>query len=64
MNQESLILKHIRKNGSISQREAIMDYSIQSLTARIHKLRQLGYKIKTVQKTHPVTGQKYARYVL
>lgn len=64
MTQEELILQHIRKNGSISQREAIMDYSIQSLTARIHTLRKRGYKVKTKQKVHPVTGQKYARYVL
>jgi hypothetical protein len=64
MNQEALILKHIRKNGSISQREALIDYSIQCLTARIHTLRKRGFKIKTLHKQHPVTGQKYARYVL
>lgn len=64
MSQEQLIIRHILKNGSISQREAIMDYSIQSLTARIRGLRKKGYKIKTVQKVHPVTGQKYARYVM
>lgn len=64
MSQNDLVLYHIRRAGSISQREALIDYGVQSLTARIRDLRKKGYKIKTVQKVHPTTGQKYARYVL
>ena len=60
MSQKQQILNHIKKQGSISMREAIMDYSIQSLTSRIAELRRDGYKIKTYQYSHPVTGQPYA----
>ena len=64
MTQNQILLKHFKKAKSISQREALVDYSIQSLTKRISELRGMGYRIKTVQKNHPVTGQKYARYVM
>lgn len=62
MTQNETLIKHFKKAKSISQREALVDYSIQSLTKRISELRQMGYKIKTTHKHHPVTGQKYARY--
>lgn len=62
MTQNDLILQHMRKNGSISQREAMLDYSIQSLTRRIADLREAGWDIVTEYKTHPVTKQRYARY--
>ena len=64
MTQHDQILTHLKRARSISQREAIIEYSIQSLTKRISELRQLGYNIKTVHKRHPVTHQRYARYVL
>jgi hypothetical protein len=64
MSQLDKILNHIKRQGSISQREAIMDYSIQSLTSRISQLRRKGYKIITRHYLHPVTGQSYARYSL
>ena len=64
MNQNELILNHIRKAKSISQREALIDHGIQSLTKRISELRSFGYNIKTVHKKHPITGQRYARYVM
>lgn len=64
MSQNLTILNHIRRAGSISQREALIDHGIQSLTKRISELRIAGYKIKTIHKKHPVTGQRYARYSL
>lgn len=62
--QVETILKHLKNTGSITQREAIMDYSIQSLTRRITDLRDSGYNILSIPKVHPVTGQRYARYTL
>ena len=62
MSQKELILQHIKKQGSISMREAMMDYSIQNLTARVAELRQDGFKIRTRRFAHPITGQMYARY--
>ncbi len=64
MTQIDILLQHFKKARSISQREALVDYSIQSLTKRISELRDLGFNIETQHKKHPVTGQRYARYVL
>ena len=64
MTQNDKIIRHMCETGSISQREAIMDYSIQSLTKRISELREGGYNIRRVLHKHPTTGQRYARYVL
>lgn len=64
MTQNQQILEHLKRTGSITMREALIDYSVQSLTKRIQELRALGYKIKSVSKTHPTTGQRYTRYTL
>lgn len=64
MTQTQVLLNHFKKARSISQREALVDYSIQSLTKRISELRDMGYNIETQHKKHPVTGQRYARYVM
>ena len=64
MTQLEMIANHFRNAKSISQREALIDYSIQSLTKRISELRDMGFNIITQFKKHPVTGQRYARYVL
>jgi biotin operon repressor len=64
MTQNDIIYAHLKRAGSISQREALADYSVQSLTKRISELRDMGYNIMTQHKKHPVTGQRYARYVL
>lgn len=64
MTQNQILLSHFKKAKSISQREALVDYSIQSLTKRISELKAMGYNIETQFKKHPVTGQRYARYVL
>lgn len=64
MSQNETILTHLRKARSISQREALIDHGIQSLTKRISELREMGYNIVTKHKKHPITGQRYARYVM
>ena len=60
----SRIYQHLIQTGSISQREAMVEYSTGSLTKEISRLREAGIKIETVRKTHPITGKTYARYVL
>lgn len=64
MTQLQILKKHFSKTKSITQREAMVDYSIQSLTKRIQELRSQGMKIETVHKKHPITGQRYARYTV
>lgn len=61
-NQARIVLNHIKLAGSITQREAIQDHSVQSLTKRISELRSAGHDIKTTFKRHPITKQRYARY--
>ena len=62
MTNEGRLLNHFKKAGSITNREAILDYSIGSLTKEISKLRELGHTIISNRKRHPVTGQVYVRY--
>jgi len=64
MTQNSKIMKHLHEAGSITVREAIVEYSIQSLTKRIAELRESGYDIVSNVRFHPMTGQKYVRYTL
>jgi hypothetical protein len=64
MTQVEKILNHIRKNGSITQREAYLDYGIQSFHRRLSDIREMGITLLPVQKTHPTTGQGYTRYYI
>lgn len=62
--QLKTILKHLNTTGSITNREAIVEYNIMSLPRRINDLEELGYTFNKVLKAHPVTGQRYKRYHL
>ena len=62
--QHKNILKHLKTAKGLTVREALIEYSISSLTKRVHELRGLGYDIESVRKKHPVTGQRYTRYFL
>ena len=62
--QHKMIIKHLQTTKGITVREAMIEYSISSLTKRIHELRGMGYDIESVRKQHPVTGQRYTRYHL
>jgi hypothetical protein len=63
-SQHTKIIKHLRTAKGLTVREALIEYSISSLTKRVHELRGLGYDIESVVKKHPVTGQRYTRYFL
>lgn len=39
------ILRHLRDYGSITSLEAVMEYGILRLAARINDLKQIGYNI-------------------
>jgi hypothetical protein len=66
MTKIDKLVKHLKKTGSISHREAMDDYQMSggALTKYISNLRKDGYKITSLKKTHPITGQEYTRYVL
>lgn len=63
MTQNQILLKHLQRTGRITQREAIMDHSIQALCRRIKDLREMGHDIVTRMKKHPITGQRYGEFV-
>lgn len=62
--QHTNIMNHLRTTKGITVREAMIEYHVSSLTKRIHELRGQGHDILSTHKTHPVTGQKYVRYIL
>lgn len=64
MTQAEIILDHIRKTGSITQREAYLDYGIASFHRRLTDLKNAGFVIRGEMRTHKVTGQEYTRYFL
>ena len=65
MTQTQAVLNHLKKHGNISPREALLDYNVSRLAARIHELKvDYSMKITTVRKRNPVTGLVYARYEL
>jgi len=64
MTQVEMILNHIMKNGSITQREAYIDYGIQSFHRRLTDLKQEGFTLIGRPSRHPVTKQEYTRYYL
>lgn len=65
--QIDMILRHMREQGSITQREALQDYGIARLASRINDIRKTGVPVQTVIETArnrygvPV---HYARYQL
>lgn len=63
-SQTSVILRHLRRLGTISFAEAWDAYGIRSLTRRICDLKEMGHNIQAVVKMHPVTNQRYTRYYL
>ena len=62
--QLDIIMKHLETVGSITNREAIVEYNIMALPRRIKDLEEFGVKFSRVKKAHPVTGQRYTRYHL
>jgi hypothetical protein len=47
MKQTERVLRHLQDYGSITPMDAIRDYGIMRLAARICDLREQGYSIKT-----------------
>lgn len=62
MTQVEKILKHIRKNGHITQRDAYIDYGIQSFHRRLTDIKEMGIQLIGIPRKHPTTGQEYTRY--
>ena len=46
MTQHERILRHLEDMGSLTQAEALQDYGIARLSARISELKSAGYPIR------------------
>ena len=67
MTQRGLILTHLRTGATITPYEALVDYGIMRLAARISDLRYDGYNITTTMRNgKPRMGRptRYAEYHL
>lgn len=51
MTQEEKVLRHLKQFGSITSWEAIMEYGITRLSAKIFNLRKEGYEIESERVT-------------
>lgn len=59
--QAQQLLGYLMLHGSVTQRDALLDMSIQSLTKRISELRK-KFIIVSDKRTHKTTKQRYVRY--
>ena len=67
MTQNEMVLQHLQRFGSITPREALMNYGIMRLGARVYDLRRAGYGIaKETERSENRFGRvvSYARYLL
>ena len=64
MTQKKIVLDHLRKRGSITAFEAIMDHNIFRLSARIFELIADGHKIEAEWRVNETTKKHYVRYHL
>lgn len=62
MTQVEKIINHLKKTGSITQREAYLDYGIQSFHRRMTEVKEAGHVVYGKLMKHPTTGQEYTRY--
>lgn len=61
--QRDKILSYLRKNGTLTVREAITELNIMSAPKRIEELRKEGYLIK-LEWRRTQTGSRYGVYML
>ena len=62
ISQENQILNHLKKHKFITSWEAIQEYRITRLSARIYELREKGFNIMTKNITE--NGKTFAEYTL
>lgn len=51
MSQNLMVLHHMETEGSITPKEAMDEYGIMRLGARIYDLKQAGYKVNRIMVT-------------
>ena len=61
--QEYIVLNHIIRHGGITALEAVQEYAITRLSARIFELRELGIPIRNIRQSSR-NGKRFVRYEL
>lgn len=61
MSQNDLLISHMMKGKTVSRLEALHNWNIQNITARIRDIRAKGIDVKATIKTDP-RGGEYADY--
>lgn len=67
VTQHERILRHLKEVGSLTQAEAMQDYGIARLSARISELKSAGYPIRremVAERNRYQEPVSYARYFL
>jgi len=64
LTQNQMVINHLKKFGTITPREAMDDYQITRLAARVDELKRVGWNIDTEMRKHQITGKRYAKYHL
>lgn len=62
MSQNKTVLNHLKRHGSITSLDAILQHKILRLAARINDLREMGYNIQTIMIEQ--NDKRFAKYVL
>jgi len=64
--QACTVLEYIAHNGSITAREALLDFDMTSATLarRICELEAEGFQVARTPRKHPVTGKRYTKYAV
>ncbi len=61
-SQEAEILRHLKSGKSLTPIDALREYKVLRLAARVKALRDQGYPIRTIMETDKRTGKRWARY--
>jgi hypothetical protein len=62
--QTDQVFEHLLHKGSITPQEALREYAVMRLAARVQELREAGHQIQTVMVSRRRKGQmvRYAEY--
>lgn len=63
-SQNAAVLNHMKTVGPIGTWDAIREYHITRLPARIAELKRLGFEIDDEWKKDPLTGKRWKEYRL
>jgi len=62
-NQNDTLLNHLGKGKTLTRLEAMFDFGIQNITARVTDLRNAGIDVKMKEKRDP-NNRRYAQYYI